>query len=233
MTLYDWCRTIAFALNDDEPGLPFQRYPISGMIDAYNAAMCIVGDYRADLFTELRIVRLASGKHQDVRGCCMNVLGVVDQTDAVGNIVRELGGRSGKKPRLADRNWTRAVCLRDDDAGYLIDYTEIDPALNGRFTVHPPVPCDTEAYVMVKCVNKPCSMSVAEQNAVIEADCSHTTAAWHYVLARMLSGDRFSNAAGGNADYHYKMFFELLGIQQKLEEYAEINKEVKTDAVQR
>lgn len=217
---YRWFRSIAYVLNDDEPEAPFQRYPLDEMVEAFNAAMCLVGTHRGDLFTELRIVRLASGKHQDVRGCCTNVLAVTDQTDALGNIIKELDSAS-RKPRMAARKWNKPSCLRDPDAGYQIDRVEIDPGLNGRFTVHPPVPCGTEAYVMVKCVNQPCPLSVAELNAPFNTSCEHVTAAWHYVLARMLSGDRFSNAAGGKADYHYAMFFQILNINQKAEELLE------------
>lgn len=219
-TAYNWFRTIAFALNDDEPGRPFQRYPLEAMVDAFNAALCIAGKYRGDLFTELRIVRLASGKHQDVRGCCTNVLAVVDQTDAQGNIIKELDNAS-RKPRLAAHRWAKPSCLRDPEIEYIIERVEIDNGLNGRFTVHPPVPCGVEAYVMVKCVNAPCPLALAAVNASLDVECEHVVAAWHFVLARMLSGDRFSNAAGGNADYHYGMFFQILGIMQKAEDLLE------------
>lgn len=219
-TAYDWFRSIAFALNDDEPGNPFQRYPLKDMVEAYNAAMCLVAKYRGDLFTELRIVQLAAGKHQDVRGCCDNVLEVIDQTDVLGNIIKELSTAS-KKPRLAARHWAKESCLRDPNAEYLIDRVEIDKGLNGRFTVHPPVPCGVEAFVMVKCVTKPCPFDIRNVNAAMTTDCEYMAAAWHYVLARMLSGDRFSNAAGGNAQYHFSMFFQLLGVLQKAEELLE------------
>ena len=56
MTYFNWFRTVAFALNDDEPGRPFQRYPLADMLAAFNTAMCLVAEYRPDLFTELRIV---------------------------------------------------------------------------------------------------------------------------------------------------------------------------------
>ena len=222
MTLYDWLRTIAFALNDSEPGKEFRRYPIRDMIAAYNAALCLVAEYRPDLFTELRIVELVPGKYQDVRGCCDNVLDVLDQVTAEGDIVKSLTG-ARRRPTTVKRNWKKPTCLsrRAADIGYLVDNADIDKNLNGRFTVDPPVPCDTEAYVMVKCVAKPCPISVEDQNAEINAGCAMTTAAWHYVLARMLSGDRFANAAGGDAAYHFRMFFEVLGVEQTQERQIE------------
>lgn len=219
-SMFNWFRSIAFALNDDEPGQPFQRYPLETMVDAYNAALALVGKHRGDLFTELRIVRLAAGKHQDVRGCCTNVLEAIDQTDALGNIIKELD-TAKKKARIAARRWSKPSCLRDPDADYLIDRVEIDPNLNGRFKVYPPVPCDVEAYVMVKCVTMPCPVSVAAVHGEFDTAGEHVVAAWHYVLARMLSGDRFSNAAGGNAAYHFSMFFQLLGIMQEAEDRLE------------
>ena len=50
---------------------------------------------------------------------------------------------------------------------------------------------------------------------------AHTTAAWHYVLAQMLTGDQFANAAGGNKQYHHRMFFEILGVNQRQDDRLE------------
>jgi len=221
MILFDWFRTVAFALNDDEPGRPFQRYPVKDMVAAYNDAMCLVAKYRPDLFTELRIVKLTAGKYQDVRGCCVNVLDVLEQTDAQGNIIRSLEGARVKQTTVK-RNWKKASCLRRPaDESYLILTANIDRNLNGRFTIEPPLPCDTDAFVMVKCVQTPCPLNEAQQNMEFDNDCSHNVAAWHYVLARMLSGDQFANAAGGDKTYHYRTFFDILGVVQRQEDRIE------------
>ena len=222
MKAVDWFRTIAFPLNDDEPTRPFQRYPLKDLVAAYNAAICLVAKYRPDLFTELRIVELVPGKYQDVRGCCVNVLDVLDQTDAAGNLIKELSG-ARKKPTTVKRNWKKPTCLSRTHAelGYLVDNANIDRNLIGRFTVDPPVPCDVSAFVMVKCVGQPCELSELDQNKELDSDCTFNVAAWHFVLARMLSGDRFANAAGGDAQYHYRMFFEILGVVQRQEDRIE------------
>jgi len=228
MNALEWFQSIAYALNDAEPGREFRRYPVAEMIKAYNAAICLVADYRPDLFTELRIVKLETGKHQDHRSCCANVLDVLDQVTQTGDLIKEIVG-AREKPGIAKRNWKKPSCLRKkaDDAGirYLIDSVSIDPNLNGRFTVDPPVPCGVDAFVIVKCVNKPCAFSISNLNGEFEHDCTHVTAAWHYVLARMLTGDRFANAAGGDAAYHYKMFYDLLGISQRQEAQIESQQE--------
>lgn len=220
MTLYDWLRTVAFAVNDDEPGRPFQRYPLKDMIAAYNAAMCLIAQYRKDLFTELKIIKLVPGKYQDVRGCCGQVLDVLEQTDAKGNIVHTLSGVREKRT-TAKRIWKKESCLVNQDAGYIIDNAEVDSNLDGRFTVDPPVPCGVDAYVMVKCVQAPCEVTEADVNTELVTSCAHTTAAWHYVLAQMLTGDQFANAAGGNKNYHHRMFFEILGVNQKQDDRIE------------
>ena len=80
MTVVEWFRTIAFVLQDDEPGRPFQRYTLKDMIAAYNAALCLVAQYRQDMFTELKVIKLHAGKYQDARGCCTKVLDVRDVT---------------------------------------------------------------------------------------------------------------------------------------------------------
>lgn len=220
-SLYDWFRTVAFALNDDEPGAPFQRYPLKDMIAAYNAAMCLVARYRSDLFTELRTIRLAPGKYQDVRGCCSNVLDVLDQVDANGTIVKELGGSRNTRTTVK-RLWKKPSCITPTLPGqYRVDNAQVDPNLHGRFTVEPAVPCGVDAWVIVKCVTSPCEFSEADANQIITVDCVYNVAAWHYVLATMMTGDRFDNAAGGDRAYHYRMFFDILGIVQRQDDRLE------------
>lgn len=222
MKLYDWLLTVAAALNDDRPGSPFMRYKMSDMLAAYNAAMCVVAKYRPDTFTELRIVKLEPGIYQDARGCCSNVLDVVAQVTENGDIVKKLEG-SRERSTVAKRRWKKPSCLQAGENGlpaFLLDYASIDKNLNGRFEVEPPVPCDVAAWVMVKCVSPPCALTEADALAGedIDGDCVHIVAAWHFVLARMLAGDRYSNAASQDGQAHYKMFFDLLGITQRQDE---------------
>lgn len=220
MTLGDWLRTIASVLNDDEPGRPFQRYLVKDLLAAYNAALCLVARYRSDLFTELRVVKLKAGKYQDARGCCSKVLDVLDQTDLNGNVIRELNNARATTT-TARRHWKKPSCLAQSVDDYIINSARIDPNLDGRFVVSPPVPCGIEAYVLVKCVEQPCDYSALMLNQNMHHDCIHNVAAWHYVLATMLSGDRHDNGASKDQSYHYRMFFDILGIVQKQDDRAE------------
>lgn len=224
MTLNDWLLTIAAALNDDEPGHEFTRYKRKDLIAAYNAAMCLAAKYREDKFTEYHIVKLTSGQYQDVRGCCSKVLDIMDQTDAQGNSIKPIDGARATETK-ARRVWKKKSCLSSGqaayaDGGYLVDNAKVDRNMDGRFTVDPPVPCDVDAYARVKCVSVPCSLSEADANASM-GYCDLAEACWHYVLAKMLSGDRFASAAGGDAAYHYRMFFDILGVVQRQEDRIE------------
>lgn len=224
MIVVDWFRTIAAVLNDDEPSRPFQRYALKDMMFAYGQAMSLVAQYRPDLFTELKVVTLRAGKYQDVRGCCSKVLDVMDQVDANGNVLRELKNTRSKATTV-ERNWKKPSCLPAAANSYVILSVNIDKNLDGRFTVYPPVPCGTEAYVMAKCVGVPCALSPADQNATMPGSDVLNTAAWHYVLASQLTGDRFATGAAGDKAYHYRMFFDMLGIQQRQDERIEAKEE--------
>lgn len=233
MTLLDWFETIAFALNDDEPDHEFTRYPLKQLIAAYNSAMCLVYKYRRDLFTEWEVIKLETGRYQDVRGCCDTVLDVVDQTDADGGVIKTISGVRRSDSRAARRNWKKPSCLTSAvkdaaDGGYVVESARIDTNMDGRFTVEPPVPPGVDAYVRVKCVRGPCAVSEAGVNAEFNGACDSATAAWHYVLARMLSGDRFSQATTATMEYHYRMFFEILGVVQRQEDRIESPQEAKT-----
>lgn len=224
MKVVDWFRTIAAVLNDDEPTRPFERYALKNMMFAYNQAMSLVAQYRPDLFTELKMVTLHAGKYQDVRGCCSKVLDVLDQVDQNGNVLRELRNTRAK-PTTAERNWKKPSCLPAAANEYVILTVNIDKSLDGRFTVYPPVPCGVKAYVMVKCVGQPCALTLADQNTQMPGSDVLNTAAWHYVLASQLTGDRFATGAAGDKAYHYRMFFDMLGIQQRQDERIEAKEE--------
>lgn len=219
MKAIDWFLTVAGALNDNEPNRPFQRYSLKDMMAAYNAAMCLVGRYRPDLFTELRSVKLTAGKYQDVRSCCSRVTEVLDQVDANGNILRELSGSKQSKTKVK-RIWKKPSCLNRPADGYVVENVALDRALQGRFIVDPPVPCDVDAYVLLKCVTDPCPLDETMQNKSLNGECVYNVAAWHYVLATMLAGDRFDNGNSKDQQYHYRMFFDILGVVKKAEEEA-------------
>lgn len=220
MTFKDWLRTVAAALNDDMPDGAFQRYALKDMVAAYNAALCLVAKYRPDEFTEIKNIKLNAGKYQDIRSCCSNVLGVLDQVDANGNIIKELS-KSRTSSSKASRNWKKPSCIKPVGVEYVVSNTSIDPNLNGRFEVYPPVPCGVDAYVLVKCVATPCMLSEADLEKGFNGDCTMNTAAWHYVLATMLAGDRFASGSTQQMQYHYRMFFDILGVVQKAEDRIE------------
>lgn len=220
-TLYDWLKTsIAFVLNDDEPNHEFTRYPINSVLAALNDAMCMIAKYRPDLFTEWRVVKLTAGRHQDVRGCCTNVLDVVEQTDEFGNIISTISG-SRRTATRAKIRWSKPSCVVPKDApdGYVIDYVTIDPNLNGRFEINPPVPPGTTVYARVKCVTTPKAYSGDDLDKCFNGSCDIAVAAKHFVIAWMLFGDRFANASSreGNGQWHYQQAFAILGMQMQAE----------------
>lgn len=223
MKLKDWFLNIAADLNDAEPGHEFASYSLNSMVAAYNRAMCLVAKYRPDIFTELRIVKLHAGTYQDVRGCCTAILGVLDQTGPHGETIRELDGGRDTTVKVK-RTWKKASCAprpAGAPGGYIIENVHVDPNLNSRFKVFPPVPCDVDVYVRVKCVNPPCPVDATHVEKQVDAACDHMTAAYHYVLASMLAGDRFANGASAKAQNQYRMFFEILGIVLKQEDMFE------------
>ncbi len=217
MTALDWFRTVAATLGDDEPGRPFQRYPLEDLVAAFNRAQAIISTYRPDLYTEYLDVEMQPGKYQDFRGCCANVLDVVEQVDGEGNIVKPV---SGARPKTSKTKtiWNKPSCLPPVDAEgvefpYVLEDASIDPNMNGRFTVEPPVPCDVKAYVRVKCVTPPCHFYATEVMGELPFSSAHATASWHYVLASMLAGDRHAAGATNEMAFHYRMFNDLIGIE--------------------
>ena len=219
MKLIDWFKSIAFVLNDAEEGHEFSRYTLRQMVQAYNAGLCLVVKYRPDLFTEWKIVQLREGRLQDTRACCDNVLGVAGQTDRWGNTVKDLDGGRETTTKVK-RNWKKPSCINFTGApdGYTISNVDIDKNMNGRFSVDPPVPCDAEVFVRVKCVAGPCPINEADVEAESYVECDMMTALWYFVLARMQAGDQFTEVTFAAMRFNHKMFFEVLGVVQRQED---------------
>jgi len=223
---YNWFKTIAAALNDDGVNGAFKRYALRDMVEAFNAGMCMVAGYRPDLFMDFEVIELVPGAYQDGRCACYNVVDVVAQVDSHGNVYRYLHGAK-ETTSTVKRNWNKPSCLTRDlgaHIGYVISYVNLIDGMNSRFQVEPPVPADCTYYVMVKCVRKPCGITedtLLDGTATLDTDCTHVAALWHYVLARMLAGDRFSNGAQDRSKAEYSLFFQLLGIVEKQEDKSE------------
>jgi hypothetical protein len=222
MLLHSWLVTVASALNDAEPGREFHRYPLRDYVAAYNAAMSLIAKHRGEDFIDLVKVKLRAGKHQDARQCCSHVLGVIDQIDDKGNIIKQLSTTAKK----VKNKWRKPSCVTSTatgvDQSYIMLATTVDLQMNGRFTVEPPVPCDKDVYVLVKCVRKTGDMTEAlALTTDVDGSSFIHTAAWHYTLARMLSGDRHAGSADSTSAMHYKLFFEMLGISVRQEDLLE------------
>lgn len=219
MLLVDWLKTVVSALNDAEPTREFHRYPLRDVVAYYNAAMTLVAKYRGEDFIEYTKVKLRPGKYQDARQCCSNVLDILDQIDEHGNIIKPLSSATKTKKN----KWRKASCLGAAVAGgFQLFSTTIDTQMNGQFSVDPPVPCDTDVFVMVKCVRKLTPVTEASVlTTSVDGGSLHLTAAWHYILARLLTGDRHAGSADGTATIHFKMFFELLGVVMRQEDALE------------
>lgn len=225
MSIYDFLLTIASQLGDAKPTSAFRRYPLRDLVAFYNEAMSFVSVHRPDLFTELTIIKLTSGAHQDGKCCgCVNVTGVIAQIDSEGNQVRDLT-QTGKlsTPRT---KWYRPVCKTTPGAGapaVLIDDITIIPGMNGAFTVVPAIPPGADIWVKVKCVRAPTNISMEEvalgQGTV--ANCIFLPAIRSYILYRALQGDRHASYAGTEAQNEFRNVVTYLGIQLKNEERVE------------
>lgn len=223
---YDWFRTIAAVLGDDEPNRPFQRYPLKDLVAAFNRGASIVHKYRPDLFTETRKVKLVAGSNQQALGCFDNVLEILAQVDKNGGIIKRLTStKDAKKTKgLIKNTWKKPSCIiRTDENNteipYEISYAIVEDGMNGHFVVEPPVPCDTDAFILAKGIIPLPTLDLNDvlQGGQFEFSEFHLTCIWHYILFSMLIGDRHATGAVTEAFNHNNMFFNYLAIELKQE----------------
>lgn len=226
---YEYFRHIAAILNDDEPYKPFQRYPLVELVNAYNDGMTIVYAYRPDLFTRIYRCKLNAGIRQDISDRCDNVLQVLEQVTENGDLIKPLFTTKSVSPVGGRRN---AFSLTRDDMAvhvdengkrreYLIDSVSIDPELNGMFSVYPAVPPDTDVWVNVKCYLPPVRLDCVDLENCLISSALHSTAVQHYIISKMLTGNIHSQLGYREGVRNSQMFFELLGIEMKMEQSIE------------
>lgn len=227
-TALEYFRSIAASLGDDEPNRPFQRYTLHDMVMAYNRGLAVVYSYRPDLFTFIKKVKLEPGSRQNATGCCDNVLSILEQVDEDGNVIEPIGTTKSAKPKAPSKaSWVhKPSCLIHTDKNgtaisYVIDHAALDNGLNGLFSVYPPVPCDLDVWVNVKCVQPPCDFDITHINGKLNESSLHNTALWHYVMSSMLAGDRHAVGATTESTHHFNIFLKLLDIQQRQETLVE------------
>lgn len=223
MKAYDFLLSIAAQLGDGNPARPFRRYPLRDLAVYLSEGMCFVASHRPDLFTDLVVMKLATGVHQDARCCgCANVIGVLAQIDEDGNTVKDLGAVGSSSARTS--RWYRAPCrvTAAGDEVPAIQGITIEPGMNGVFAVDPPVPPGADMWVKLKCVTAPREITEADIMAGASLlQCRFLPALRSYVLYRALMGDRHAVGSANEAQNELKNAYTYLGIQIKAEERQE------------
>lgn len=224
MRVYDFLLSIAEQLGDAHPQRPFRRYPLSTLVLLLNEGIAFVASHRPDLFTDMVIVKLQPGRHQDARCCgCQDVQGVVSQIDADGAEIKDLSVVN-QDPTPAARSvkrWYRAPCKENQaDAAVPILLTATqDPAVQGAFVVDPPVPVNTNMWVKVRCTHPPKQLTdAAVIGGAVLPEIRFQPALRSYVLYRLLQGQRHVEGADAAAQAELKAAYTYLGVQFKMSE---------------
>lgn len=219
MSLLDFFKSISAALNDDNPARPYERYKLEDMLEAFKHGICLIEELMPEKFTIFHIVKLRAGTLQNVSKCCKKIKGIIAQTDEKGNVIQDILSNS------SDRYWRKSVCLPMHDGHYRLQSYTLDKDVDGYYYVYPPVPCGADVYLNIKCVSNFGTLEVEDlATTEVNVDCSINGGLWHYVLARMLSGNRFSNSSLEDANTHYTLFrtwLDLLKQEKMIEDKKE------------
>jgi len=226
---YEYFRHIASMLHDDEPARPFVRFKIEDLINAYNQGMAVVYAYRPDLFTIIRRVKLSPGVHQDFNEQCDNILQVLEQVNEHGDLIKPVHTERTNAPFGGKRAaWslkrTPTIPREGLDGApieYTIDSVTIQPDVNTSFNVHPPVPQGVDVYVNIKCIRPPTPIRYSAIDDTVVSSAVHSVAVSHYIMAKMLMGNRDAAGYLQESRYHFDLFKEVLQIEASSEQTVE------------
>lgn len=210
MTLRDFLTNVARTLadvNDSDPAQSFTHWPLLQLLTWYNEAQCIIAEYKPQDFTVTKVLRLQGGSTQNP--CCKMVGDVTEYVAADGAHIAYV--RPLAKKQVG--SWRGKNC--QTDAEYApTNVWRIDNSTTS-FEVFPPVPNTGEYYVKIRCVESPKELTFAEFDTQLTCRYSPATAEW--MLWKALSGDT-DTAMHNVAQMHAKMFFDLMGVQQRSEQ---------------
>lgn len=234
----DYFRHVASVLGDDEPNNPFRRYTLDDLVHAYNDGMALVYAHSPDKFAKLIRYKLEAGTRQDVSHICDNVLQVVEQVTATGDYIKSISTAKTRQPTGGRKMaWSmkkdRAIIHTNADGTpkqYIIASANIDPDTNTYLMIYPPVPACEEAYVVLKCVVPPERISTCDvlSGKALISSSQHSSAVQHYIIFKMLTGDRYATDAKAMADTHVQLFYNMLNIDKASEIESERNNETDT-----
>lgn len=213
MTLHNFFLTIVSPLGDAQPGREFRRYPLRDLAAWYAEALCFVSARRPDLFTDYVVMKLGTGPLQNACKCgCQNVIEVINQVDADGNILATLNSTNTTPAKSG--KWFRPVCKTSSSSDVVLFTATIDPGVNGAFTVSPPVPPGADVWVTVKCVKSPCGLTEADVlGGATTGDCKFLPAIRSYIMYRALQGDRNATGASAESQAELKAVYAYLKLQ--------------------
>lgn len=225
MRVFDFFLSIAEQLGDAKPSAPFRRYQLNDMATFYNEAMCFVASHRPDLFTDMLVMKLETGSHQNAKCCgCTDIQGVVSQVDADGNQIKDLTTVNQAADSAKVSRWYRTPCkvLPDGTTAPVIVSVSVDSQVSGAFTVQPPIPPGVDAWVKVRCTHPPRPLAVTDiLGGAGLAWCKFQPAIRSYMLYRLLQGDRHATGATNESQAELRAAYTYLGVQVKMEEKQE------------
>lgn len=200
---------IAGDLNDDAPGYEFHTWSAEQIRAWIVEAMGIVYDKRPDLFIEKKIIQVKPCSIiQDTDGCD-SIRRVIGQTTADGRLIKELNERDLE----ISFEWTGKPCYKvSSGSGFKLESYAVD-TVSDTLYIWPQVPPGVTVYVQVEC------SSIPDGTGNFEVGNQYHAAVVQWVLWRAKSMDmEISSAAMTAAEFHYKVFLDLLGLAASVQE---------------
>jgi hypothetical protein len=194
----------------------FRNWSRELLISRFNEANCLIATtYKPKDFHSTKIVKLAYGSLQDFSACCQNVVSISEQVSADGQLVTTLSTSTKKNARDWNAIWSKKACATAvPGKPYVIDQVMRNQGTTAVFSVSPPVPYGTDAYVKLVCGGVP--GQVTDLNADVSS-CKYLAAIRSYMLSTALAKETESQLAQNSSKDHFNRFLGLLGAQAKME----------------
>lgn len=154
MTGNDIIFDVSRDLNDQVEGYPYERWEYDQLASYFKEGYSSVSRiYKRDYIKQV-VVELELGSVWQKACDCTHILRVIGESDADGNIIRELTERDAESSYLWPGTLANDLCRSFDKStltGYAISNTKDD-----QFKVYPPlVPGYGQQYVVVECYQEP------------------------------------------------------------------------------
>lgn len=198
-------------LNDQEPGYEYLRWSKSQLQSYLKEALTTLSRLFKDQFQHTLVVRVEPGGNWQKACNCSEVVRVVGEATAAGQLVRYLY----RQDDVESNTWGGPVMSKchSNASTYEMESYSVSSTDKSMFRVYPPVPAGVKKYVNIECFKAP----TGDLEEAIPDEMLAAVKQWMLYRALMMDSENNPTIAS-LAEKHYQTYEKLINFHISMED---------------